>query len=102
MIFAEALLLPESRLQAAGTRLEKFSEISGGEQMLSVKTPGSANPGNPVHREGIKAPWDLTPGEERTQNRPGSSGAAIGVARDPKFAREFAQAVVGGASGAMI
>jgi hypothetical protein len=31
-----------------------------------------------------------------------ASGAAIGAACDPKFAREFAEALVGGASGAMI
>jgi hypothetical protein len=32
----------------------------------------------------------------------GASGAAIGAACDPKFAREFDQAFVGGASGAVI
>jgi len=31
-----------------------------------------------------------------------ASGAAIGAACDPKFAREFAQAVVGDASSAMV
>jgi len=40
-------------------------------------------------------------GEGQSQKRLCASDAAISAACDPKFAREFAQALVGGASGAM-